>query len=280
MRFDAVALDEATQSVDPVSLVALLRAPRAVLAGDPRQLPPTVLSSPGGRGPLCETLFEREARAHPAAVALLTEQYRMSELLMHFPSAQSYEGRLVCSPEVANRTLESLGLPADPLRAGGLIFIDTAGTGWQEERQDDDPSTSNPGHAQRVAAEVRRLLGRGLAAADVAVIAPYHAQVLLLREYLAEACVQGLEVGSVDGFQGREKEAIVLDLVRSNDSGDIGFLRDVRRMNVAITRARSLLLVVGDSATVGEHNYYAEFLREVEQRGTYLSAWSDEAPAW
>jgi superfamily I DNA and/or RNA helicase len=109
------------------------------------------------------------------------------------------------------------------------------------------------------------------------VITPYLAQARLLRELLRDALDAGLEIGTVDGFQGREKEAVLVDLVRSNDDAAIGFLADIRRMNVAITRARSLLLVIGDSATLQAHGYYRAFMDAAEQAGAHLSAWSDEA---
>jgi predicted DNA helicase len=275
--FDRVVLDEATQAVDPVALVALGRAPRAVLAGDPCQLPPTVID-PGAVATLGVTFFERIVRGAPGAAALLTVQHRMHADLQAFPSASMYGGRLVAAPEVAAHRLEDLGVAADPLRPGPLVFLDTAGKGWTDERAGDDPSTSNPGQAERVAAEVRRLLGRGLVPTDAAVITPYDAQVRLLRELLAAEVDAGLEVGTVDGFQGREKEAIVVDLVRSNDAGDIGFLADRRRMNVALTRARRFLLVVGDSGTLAGDAYYRAFLDAAER--AWVSAWNDEAPPW
>lgn len=118
-------------------------------------------------------------------------------------------------------------------------------------------------------------MSRGVSPEDVAVITPYYAQVRELRDLLSD--VAGLEIDTVDGFQGREKQAVVVDLVRSNREGQLGFLNDTRRMNVALTRARRFLLVVGDSATLGEHPYYDAFLEAVEQTGTWMSAWTDEA---
>jgi superfamily I DNA and/or RNA helicase len=196
---------------------------------------------------------------------------------MAFPSDSKYGGLLRAAVEVAEHTLEDLGAEPDPLRPGVLVFVDTAGTGWSEERSGEDPSTSNPPLAARTAAEVRRLLSRGVVAGAVAVITPYLAQVRLLRDALAAEVAGGLEIDTVDGFQGREKEAVVVDLVRSNDDGEIGFLADTRRMNVALTRARRFLLVVGDSATLAGHPYYAAFLAAVSAHGLHLSAWSDEA---
>lgn len=277
--FDLVVLDEATQVPDPVALCALLRAPRAVLAGDPQQLPPTVLSAEAERRGLGRTFFERLAR-QPERVRMLQVQHRMHRALMAFPSASQYGGRLVAAPAVAQHGLAELGVAEDPLRPGPLVFIDTAGKGWEERRGGADPSTDNPGHAERACAELRRLLGRGLPAADVALITPYDAQLRLLSDRLAAERAAGLELGTVDGFQGREKEAVLIDLVRSNDAGELGFLGDTRRMNVALTRARRFLLVLGDSSTLGRHPYYAAFLRSVEENGVWLSAWSDDAPAF
>lgn len=279
--FDLVVLDEATQAPTPVALVPLSRAPRVVMAGDPHQLPPTVIDMEAAREGLQRTLFEELAPLRPEAVQMLTIQHRMHEDLMRFPSQSMYQGRLEASPAVARQTLEDLGIPTDSLRPGPLVFIDTAGRGWEEERRQDDPSTSNPGQAQRTSAEVLRLLGRGVPAQDIAVITPYHAQVRLLRELLRQPLAQGLDLGTVDSFQGREKEVILVDLVRSNERGELGFLQDTRRMNVALTRARRLLIVIGDSATIGAHPFYADFLAEVErQAGAWISAWSDEAPLW
>ncbi len=278
VRFDTVVLDEATQAPDPIALVALTRGRRAVLAGDPHQLPPTVIDMEAARAGLGTTIFERLAARDADAVRLLTVQHRMHATIMAFPSASKYGGRLIAAPAVAAHTLEDLGVTADPLRPGPLVFIDTAGKGWSEERAADDASTSNPGHAERTAAEARRVLARGLPPADLAVITPYDAQARLLRALLAPEHAAGVEIGSIDGFQGREKEAVIVDLVRSNDDAAIGFLADTRRMNVALTRARRFLLVLGDSATLGKSSYYAAFLATVERLGAYVSAWADDAP--
>lgn len=277
--FDLVVLDEATQAVDPVALVALARGRRVVMAGDPCQLPPTVVDLDAARAGLGRTIFERLADAGRGdPLRLLTVQHRMNEAIMAFPSDRWYGGRLVAAPSVAHHTVEDLGAEPDPLRPGPLVLVDTAGKGWEERRAGDDPSTSNPRQGERTAAEVRRLLSRGVAPADVAVITPYDAQVRLLRELLDPEVRQGVEVGTVDGFQGREKEAILVDLVRSNDEGQIGFLADSRRLNVALTRARRLLLIVGDSATVANDATYGALIESVEAFGVVVSAWTDEAP--
>jgi superfamily I DNA and/or RNA helicase len=184
---------------------------------------------------------------------------------------------LRAAPEVAARALgDQPGVSADPLRPGPWHFIDASGKGWHERRAADDPSTSNPGQAERCAREVHRLLARGLPPEQIAVITPYLAQARLLRDALREAVEQGLEIGTVDGFQGREKEAVVVDLVRSNEDAQLGFLADTRRMNVALTRARSFLLVLGDAATLEHHAYYRAFMDAAQRDGAHLSAWADE----
>jgi ATP-dependent RNA/DNA helicase IGHMBP2 len=196
---------------------------------------------------------------------------------MQFPNESMYQGQLKAAPEVAARVLSELpGVREDSLRPGPLVFLDSAGQGWTDRKTKDQPSTSNPGQAERVAIEVQRILRRGLAPWDLALITPYDAQVKLLRDLLRSELDAGLEIGTVDGFQGREKEAIVVDLVRSNEDGEIGFLRDVRRMNVALTRAKRFLLVVGDSATLAGDRFYARFMDAADAQSGTLSAWSDD----
>lgn len=279
LDFELVVLDEATQCPDPCALIALARGKRAVLAGDPRQLPPTVVDRDAAAQGLSRTMFEAlDAQDRAAFVRMLVVQHRMHETLMRFPSDSMYGGALAAADEVRAHTLADLGIAPDGLRPDPLAFVDTAGKGWDERRAGEDPSTSNPQQAERTAAEVRRLLSRGVALTDIGVITPYDAQVRLLRARLETEWRAGLEIGSVDGFQGREKEAIVVDLVRSNGEGAIGFLADTRRMNVALTRARRFLLVVGDSATLSGNAYYGAFMDAAERAGAHVSAWADDAP--
>lgn len=297
--FDCVVVDEATQAPDPLLLIALARAKVCVLAGDPYQLGPVVVGGPEVEITLGSTIFERLAfvaaeRTSGGTIiqpAMLEQQHRMHAEIMTFPSCSMYDGRLVPAPAVAGHRLEDLGVRPDPLRPRPLWLIDTAGKDWREQRTDFepggslnnapafqfDPSTFNPGHAERVAAEARRLLSRGLPPADIAIIAAYSSQARRLRELLRAERAAGLEIGTVDGFQGREKEAVIVDLVRSNERGEIGFLANTRRMNVALTRARRFLLVVADSATLGAHPYYAAFLSYVDDVDAHGSAWSDDA---
>ncbi len=278
-RFDRVVLDEATQAPDPIALVALQQAPAAVLAGDPHQLPPTVIGEEAERLGLSETFFERLAAGPHAAelVTLLRVQHRMHEALMAYPNAATYGGALRAAPDVAAAVLmEVSGVREDASRQGPFVLLDAVGRGWEEEREGEDPSTRNPGNAERVVAEVRRLVSRGVMPGDIGVITPYQAQVRLIRDGVADLLDAGLEVSSVDGFQGREKLVILVDLVRCNDVGEIGFLRDVRRMNVALTRAKRWLLVLGDGGLMARHRYYKALLEHAEQTDAWLSAWADE----
>ncbi len=262
-RFALAVVDEATQAVEPAAYLALLRAGRAVLAGDHLQLPPTVLSAEAQAGGLGVSLFERLVAAHPAARVTLAEQHRMNRLIMRYPSEALYGGALRAHPSVAEHALD--GAP--------LEVVDTAGRGFEEETPPGSDSRQNPGEAELAAAEVERILALGAAPAEVAVISPYDAQVQRLRQLLSVHLDRGLEVDTVDGFQGREKEAVVVSLVRSNDAGEVGFLADVRRMNVAITRARKKLVVVGDGATVARHPFYDGFFRYAQGIGAWRSAW-------
>ena len=257
-QFSLAVVDEATQSVEPAAYLALLKAGRVVLAGDHLQLPPTVLAADAQE--LAVSLFERLARANASVMVTLAEQHRMNERIMRYPSDALYAGKLRAHPAVASHALDD----------APLELIDTAGRGFEEEMPEDSDSKLNPGEAELVAAEVRKLL-RLVPARDIAVISPYDAQVQKLRQLLHD--VDDLEIDTVDGFQGREKEAVVVSLVRSNAQGELGFVADIRRINVALTRARKKLIVVGDSATIARHPFHDGFVRHAESVGAWRSAW-------
>ena len=275
LRFDLAVIDEACQSTEPACWIPLTRADKVVLAGDPCQLPPTVISQEATEGGLAVSLMERVmATCGPDVSRLLTIQYRMHADIMAFPSGEFYGGELVADDSVAGHLLRDIVGVADiPLTARPVQFLDTAGAGYDEERETDTGSRLNPQEADLVVRIVRQLIETGLAAADIAVITPYNGQARLLRELLA---VDGVAVDSVDGFQGQEKEAVVLSLVRSNPEGEIGFLADTRRTNVALTRARRKLVVIGDTATVSHHDFYKRLLDHFDATGAYGSVW-DEA---
>src|SRR5262249_5696623 len=199
----------------------------------------------------------------------LQVQYRMHESIMRFSSEEFYEADLRADPSVSgHRLCELPAVRRDPLTETPVEFIDTAGAGYDEQLEPEGESRLNPMEAGLGGRRVRALLNLGVAASDLAVIAPYAAQVRRLREALP---IPGLEIDSVDGFQGREKEAVIVSLVRSNRENDVGFLADVRRMNVALTRARRKLIVIGDSATLGAHPFYQRLFSYFESIVAYRS---------
>jgi ATP-dependent RNA/DNA helicase IGHMBP2 len=274
IEFDRVAIDEAAQALEASSWIPILKGRMVVLAGDHRQLPPTIRSREGVEGGLGVTLFDRLHARHGEAVSrMLTVQYRMHERIMEWPSRELYGGRLVAHPSVATHLLRDLpGVAPCPDTESPLVFIDTAGADLEETVEAEGDSKANEGEADIAARHVEALLAAGLRAEDIAVITPYNAQVDRLRARLSAAHPL-LEIGSVDGFQGREKEAVVISLVRSNPRGEVGFLADDRRTNVAVTRARRHLAVIGDSATISRHGFLARLVAHCEARGEYRSAW-------
>jgi ATP-dependent RNA/DNA helicase IGHMBP2 len=199
----------------------------------------------------------------------------MNEQIMGFSSAQFYKNQLIAHDTVKDHSL--LDIPhvtPTGLTGARLIFIDTAGTGYSETWNELLDSRENEGEARLVLKLWDELAEAGVKPHWAALISPYAAQVRKLRH----AVPPKLEVGTVDGFQGREKEVILLSLVRSNETGEVGFLSDTRRMNVAMTRARRLLIVVGDSATIGRHKFYESFLDYVQTHGEHRSAWEWMSP--
>jgi ATP-dependent RNA/DNA helicase IGHMBP2 len=274
-RFDLLVIDEACQTTEPGCWVPLTRASRVVLAGDHRQLPPTVLSPEAAKLGFGISLLERLVALFGEQVTRrLDVQYRMHEAIMTFSSREFYDGTLIAHDSVRNHRLCDLpGVETNALTETPVQFIDTAGAGYDEAKEPDGESRFNPSEATLVRRKVEALLAAGVAASDIAVIAPYAAQVRHLREQLA---VDGLEIDSVDGFQGREKETVVISLVRSNAEGEIGFLADVRRTNVALTRARRKLLVIGDSATLAGLPFYRRLIEHFEATGSYHTVWEED----
>ncbi|HXT00890.1 MAG TPA: AAA domain-containing protein [Elusimicrobiota bacterium] len=270
--FDLVALDEASQATEPLSWVPLTLAKKAIFAGDANQLPPTIYSKEAAEGGLTVTLFDRLKEILPKNVqTLLRVQYRMHENIMKFPSEQFYEGKLLAHESVAKHTADELpGVSATALTSNPVTFIDTAGAGFDESWNDLLESRENKGEAQLAVKILYELLGSGMKPKDVAILTPYVAQAKLLKTMAREP---GLEIGSVDGFQGREKEAVILSLVRSNEGGQIGFLGDLRRLNVAITRARRCLIVIGDGVTIARHPVYEKFVAHADALDAHRSSY-------
>ena len=266
-QFDVVIIDEASQALEAQCWIPLLSAKKVVLAGDHLQLPPTIKSLEHNAKPqpakdkdrtksggsLEVTLFDRLLSLHgPSIKRMLTTQYRMHEKIMRFPSDEMYDSRLLAAPAVASRLLTSLPYPVEETDDTNepLVFYDTQGGDFPEATtspsSSDDPdgtkpptksslltdSKSNPAEALLVRHHVRRLVDAGVRPDDIAVVTPYNAQLSYLAHELGmKDLFPGLELGSVDGFQGREKEAVVLSLVRSNGEGEVGFLGERRRLN-------------------------------------------------
>ena len=274
-RFGLTVIDEACQCTEPGAWLPVLRAERVVLAGDHYQLPPTVLSAQASRDGFGTSLLERLAALYGDSVTRRLEvQYRMHTNIMEFSSEQFYDGSLMAHASVASHLLHDLpGIEPSPLTAEPVTYVDTAGADWNEELEPDGESKRNPQEGAFILRKVSQLQAAGLPPRDMAVITPYAAQVRWFREH----CDQDeLEIDTVDGFQGREKEAVLISCVRSNATGEIGFLGDTRRMNVALTRARRKLIIVGDSATLGGHGFYTAMLSYFESIGAYRSVWEED----
>ena len=270
--FDLVVLDEASQATEPLSWIPLLKGTKVVFAGDSCQLPPTLHSRDAANRGLGITLFERLQKLLPEGMqTMLRVQYRMHEAIMGFSSKQFYSNKLIADDSVKGHLAHELeGVASGDLTSKPLIFIDTAGTGWEEHLNEMLQSRENAGEVELVLKIVHSLLDAGIAACDLAILTPYMAQV---KKFKAALSIPGLEIGTVDGFQGREKEVTVLSLVRSNEKGEVGFLSDTRRMNVAVTRARRLSVIVGDSVTISNHSFYREFLDFIAEHGEHRSAY-------
>lgn len=260
-KFDVVIIDEASQALEAACWIPLINAEKVILAGDHLQLSPMIKSAPTESITTHpeRTLFERLLHLHGNGIKkLLSVQYRMHDSICRFPSMALYDSLLVSGPDVGGRLLTDLKDVQDTEDTRDpVIFIDTQG-GEYHENIDNEPSTksmneskSNSREAELVVEHVNKLVEAGVREADIAVVTPYSAQVALLSSMLKDDCsFQAVEIGTVDGFQGREKEVVIVSLVRSNTTREIGFLSEKRRLNVAMTRPKRQLCVVGDSETV------------------------------
>ena len=274
-KFKSVFIDEAAQSLEPACWIPLLKAERIIFAGDHQQLPPTIKSFEAAKAGLAETLMEKCIKRQPNTASMLQTQYRMHEAIMRFSSDYFYEGALIADESVKSHLVKDDELP--------ISFIDTAGCGYNEEQDPETLSRLNKEEAELVIRQIEKLIRdvgeeRWLEEKiTLGIITPYSAQV----EYLARLAENSEElehlkhlvtINTVDAFQGQERDVIAISLVRSNDKGEVGFLGDIRRTNVALTRARKKLIVVGDSATLGSHKFYLEWLDYVQKGDFYKSA--------
>lgn len=256
-RFHTLFIDEAAQALEAACWIALQKCHRVILAGDHQQLPPTIKCHEALRQGLGRTLMEQIAQQRPDCVRLLTVQYRMNETLMRFSSEWFYEGRLTAAPEVGQRSL--LSLMDDP-----LVWVESEGA---EEFVGANYGRINKAEAELTLQALRNYCERlGMQRikeerVDFGIISPYRAQVqylrhLLKRDEVLKQLRRQITVNTVDAFQGQERDVICVSLVRANEQGQIGFLADLRRMNVAMTRARMKLIILGDSATLTKHRFY------------------------
>ncbi|NXD70985.1 SMBP2 protein, partial [Eolophus roseicapillus] len=272
-HFDLVVIDECAQALEASCWIPLLKAPKCILAGDHKQLPPTIISHKAAAKGLALSLMERLiGRYGQKVVKMLTVQYRMHEAIMHWASSELYGGRLTAHPTVAQHLLKDLpGVTSTEETTTPLLLIDTAGCGLFELEVEDEQSKGNPGEVQLAGLHIQALVEAGVKAKDIAVVAPYNLQVDMLREHLGHSYPE-LEIKSVDGFQGREKEAVILSFVRSNRKGEVGFLAEERRLNVAVTRARRHVAIICDSGTAGREPFLQRLLAHVSQHGDVRSA--------
>jgi superfamily I DNA and/or RNA helicase len=250
----------------------MLKAERVILAGDPFQLPPTVKSQEAQRNGLNITLIEKCIEKFER-VSLLNVQYRMNESIMGFSNEYFYAGALQAHGSVASHRLNSE-------ERAPIEFIDTAGCSFDEQMNPESQSLYNPGEWQILQKhlELSVLSSPAEFIPLIGIISPYREQVTYIDEQIAhdellKKHAAMLTVDTIDSFQGQERDVIYISLVRSNENGEIGFLSDYRRMNVAMTRARKKLVIIGDSATIGQDKFYNQMLEYVEKNGDYRSAW-------
>lgn len=280
-QFSTVFIDEAAQALEPMCWIPITRSGRIVFAGDHFQLPPTVKSKKAEDLGLKQTLFEHCMQLENVSV-MLTTQYRMNEQIMNFSNAEFYQGELKADASVKDTVLsfdENEHLLHSPFE-----LIDTAGCGYTEIINPESLSIANPEEATLLAGHLKQLLqqyeqsNKSGKKISIGIISPYKEQVQHLTQKLAEDDIlknysSQIAVKTVDGFQGQERDVIYISMVRSNENNEIGFLSDTRRMNVALTRAKKKLVVIGDSATFGNHPFYKDFLDYVDSIGAHKSAW-------
>jgi ATP-dependent RNA/DNA helicase IGHMBP2 len=275
VRYQTVVIDEAGQALEPACWIPILKGEKLILAGDHFQLSPTIKSGEAAKGGLANTLLEKCVALHPEAVVLLQEQYRMNTAIMGYSSKVFYNNRLRAHESVAGRLLFSTDMP--------VTFIDTAGCGFDERLE--GTSSTNPEEAvflfKHLTQLATELLTEGYSTEhfpSIAVISPYKQQIALLKDQLKhspalEVYGDKISVNTIDSFQGQERDIVYISMTRSNTEGQIGFLSDIRRMNVAMTRARKKLVIIGDSGTLSGLPFYADFVTYTEGLDAYKSAW-------
>jgi len=274
LKYNTIVIDEAGQSLEPATWIPIVKGKKLVLAGDHFQLPPTIKSMEAAKNGLVNTLMEKAISLHPESVVLLEEQYRMNQIISGYSSKIFYNDRLKAHASVQHHVL----FPGD----APLAFIDTAGCGFEEKLE--GTSTTNPEEAAflfKHLAEYVSALNKYYPAPEfptIAIISPYRQQIEVMKEQLQHypellALGNKIAVNTIDSFQGQERDIVYISMTRSNTDNKIGFLSDIRRMNVAMTRARKKLVVIGDSATISQLPFYCGFIEYAEKMNAYQSAW-------
>lgn len=266
--FDVVIIDEAGQANEPSCWIPIVKTKKVIFAGDHQQLPPTIKSAKAEKEGLGKTLLEKLVEIHPSSVIMLEEQYRMNEKIMQFSSEQFYHHQLKAAPANATHSLDELP----------FVFIDTAGAGFEEKVE--ESAISNPEEAAFTLQFIDQWLANNAFTVPptIGIISPYRKQVKLLEELLSTypnlaERTETITIQTIDSFQGQERDAIFISLTRSNSDQKIGFLNELRRMNVALTRAKKKLVIIGDSSTLSQHDFYNRLMDYAEKENAYKSCW-------
>lgn len=270
MKFSTLFIDEAAQALEAACWIAMRKADRVILAGDHHQLPPTIKCYEAARQGLDRTLMEKIVARHPESVSLLQIQYRMNEAIMRFSSDYFYDGKVQSAPNVKNRVILDTDIDSP------VVWVNTEGMDCNEEFVQESFGRINKPEADLSLQQLKdyflkighnRILAEHV---DVGLISPYKAQVQYLRQRVKsdpffKPYRHLITVNTVDGFQGQERDVIIISLVRANENGEIGFLRDLRRMNVAMTRARMKLIIMGDASTLTRHPFYRKLYESINK---------------
>ena len=271
IEFNTLVIDEAAQALEPACWIPLCKAKRVIMAGDPFQLPPTVKSAKAEKQGLGKTLMEKLID-QPNGVKLLNTQYRMNSNIMNITNQYFYKGALLADKTVAYQKLNGKNGALKPVE-----FIDTAGSGYEEKRNPSSLSYYNPGEYKTIGIHLTKLLQSLENTPTIAIISPYKAQAAYIRAHLQDHFMPNqiaqIQVDTVDAFQGQEKEVIYISMVRSSTKSNIGFLKDYRRMNVAVTRAQKKLVIIGDSATIANDPFYQQLMDYFQESNAYHSVW-------
>ena len=272
MSFSSIFIDEAAQALEPACWAPITKAHRVIFAGDHKQLPPTIKSYEAAQNGLMHTLFEKIIQKKPECSAMLVMQYRMHETIMNFSSDWFYEKQLLASPSVRHKTLFDNDIP--------VVWIDTSQCTFHENRQQGGTSIYNEDEAHLIFLtlfDYMEKIGEARIVSEkitFGIISPYAAQVDLFRKRIKEYCYfeqflsrKLISIRSIDGFQGQERDVIAISLVRSNPYSNIGFLADYRRINVAMTRAKKKLILIGDSSTLCEDPFFEALFTYIQKNG-------------